>query len=215
MYELVILGILTRWPRHGYHIAKIVNDAIGPWAKLSNGALYPLLNRLEAKHLIVSQQQAGQPTERRQRVFAVTEEGKRHFQQLMLDTAANPGEYQKLFWFKSLFLDLIAPEERLQLLDHYINYCQTHLFHLRSRDKALGRRVYQLNADEQRAQQQAAGHPYLTPAHRWLVAEGLRHRADQWQLELTWAQHLRDQALPPDDEQAAPSRRSARQSTRR
>jgi hypothetical protein len=54
MYELVILGLLMRWPAHGYFIANVINDMIGPYARLSNGPLYPLLAKLEQEGLIVS-----------------------------------------------------------------------------------------------------------------------------------------------------------------
>ncbi len=47
MYELIILSLLMNGPLHGYLIAKITNDIIGPWAKVSNGTLYPLLAKLE------------------------------------------------------------------------------------------------------------------------------------------------------------------------
>ena len=50
MYELIILSLLMRFPLHGYLIAQIANDTIGPWAKISNGTLYPLLTRLEQSY---------------------------------------------------------------------------------------------------------------------------------------------------------------------
>ena len=64
MYELIILSLLMHQPLHGYLIAKITNDMIGPWAKISNGTLYPLLTRLEKAGLITtspegSEQQRG------------------------------------------------------------------------------------------------------------------------------------------------------------
>lgn len=37
MYELLILGYMTRMPFHGYLMTKIINDMIGPFAKFSNG----------------------------------------------------------------------------------------------------------------------------------------------------------------------------------
>ena len=52
MYELIILSLLMRWPMHGYLIAKVTNDQIGPWAKLSSGTMYTILARLEAENLI-------------------------------------------------------------------------------------------------------------------------------------------------------------------
>ena len=52
MYELIILSLLMRFSLNGYAIAKIANDIIGPWAKVSNGTLYPLLTKLEKAGLI-------------------------------------------------------------------------------------------------------------------------------------------------------------------
>ena len=52
MYELIILSLLMRWNAHGYLIASIINDMIGPYAKVSNGRLYPLLAKLEEQGLI-------------------------------------------------------------------------------------------------------------------------------------------------------------------
>lgn len=37
MYELIILSLLMREPSHGYLISKIINDIIGPIAKVSHG----------------------------------------------------------------------------------------------------------------------------------------------------------------------------------
>ncbi len=51
MYELIVLSLLMRFPLHGYLIAQIANDTIGPWAKLSNGTLYPLLTKFRAPGL--------------------------------------------------------------------------------------------------------------------------------------------------------------------
>ena len=52
MYELIILSLLMRFPMHGYLIAKIANDLIGPWAKISVGSFYPLLSKLEQQGYI-------------------------------------------------------------------------------------------------------------------------------------------------------------------
>lgn len=54
MYELIILSLLMREPIHGYLISKIINDIIGPLAKVSHGWLYPRLAKLEQEGLIVT-----------------------------------------------------------------------------------------------------------------------------------------------------------------
>ncbi len=48
MYEFLILSQLMKNSAHGYLIASIINDIIGPYARVSNGRLYPLLAKMEA-----------------------------------------------------------------------------------------------------------------------------------------------------------------------
>jgi len=38
MYEFIVLAQLMNGPAHGYLIAKIINDMIGPFARISYGA---------------------------------------------------------------------------------------------------------------------------------------------------------------------------------
>jgi len=45
-YELIILGTLMVGPFHGYLIAKIMQNILGPYGKISAGRLYPLLTKL-------------------------------------------------------------------------------------------------------------------------------------------------------------------------
>lgn len=183
MYELVILGFLMRRPYHGYLIAKIINDMIGPFARLSNGRLYPLLAKLEQQGLIAVA--AGESvaavgaTDRQHRTFVITESGRQRFCELMLDTTSNPGDYQRIFWFKLPNLHLLEPTRRLYLLDHYINFCQTHLFHLANESRDLERK--------------AVDTYNLTEEQLDSSLEAMRHLRDQWQLELdsarTWRSH--------------------------
>ncbi|MGH2510148.1 MAG: PadR family transcriptional regulator, partial [Ktedonobacteraceae bacterium] len=102
MYELFILSLLVRFPAHGYLIAHILNDVIGPYAKISNGRLYPLLAKLEKSGLIEVRAEANQEQhgERNSREYQITEAGYKRFHTLMLDTTSNPGEYQRIFTHK-------------------------------------------------------------------------------------------------------------------
>lgn len=158
MYELIILSYLARWPMHGYLIAKIINDMIGPYARLSNGRLYPLLSKLESDGLIARAEEpeelpgaharaqiiaqsghSGHSGGRRQRPYTITEAGMARFHQLMMDTTSNVGEYARIFWFKLPCMYLLSLNEQLYLLDHFITYCQTHIFHLQAESEDLRR----------------------------------------------------------------------------
>jgi DNA-binding PadR family transcriptional regulator len=177
MYELVILGFLMRRPYHGYLIAKIINDIIGPFARLSNGRLYPLLAKLEEEGLIVEVPSSpateiladGAP-DRQHRSYQITPAGRERFHELMLDTTSSPGDYQRLFLFKLGNLHWLLPAERLYLLDHYINFCQTHIFHL---------------ANESRDLERKAQSSYLmSPEELDASLRANHHLQARWQLEL-------------------------------
>ncbi len=118
MYELIILSLLMRFPIHGYLIMKITNDQIGPWARISSGTLSTILGKLEQTGLIavLPQERDLARGDRRARTFTITEEGRKRFHQLMMDTSSNLGEYEKFFHHKMTYFDLLRPDERLLLV---------------------------------------------------------------------------------------------------
>jgi len=184
MYELIILSLLMLQPAHGYLIAKIINDMIGPYARISNGRLYPLLAKLEKSGLIApyTEAPAGQQSDRQLRAYEITEAGRMRFHELMMDTNSNPGEYQKIFWQKVSMLWFLKSSERLRLIDHYINYCQAHVLHLTAEADDLVQRP-----------------PYKGkewgPTRLKAVLDVMQHMVDQWQVELDWAKALREREL--------------------
>jgi DNA-binding PadR family transcriptional regulator len=186
MYELFILAFLMRWPTHGYMIAKIINDMIGPFAKVSNGRLYPLLAKLEEQGLIaVADDAPDGHHDRRQRPYKITAAGRQRFHRLMMDTASNPGEYQKLFWLKMPFFDFLEPAERLYLIEHYLAYCQAHVFHITAEMEDLAREV---------AQQR-----FMTSTQLEATLCAMRHFKSQWRLEFEHAKELREQEAEQAD----------------
>jgi len=184
MYELIILGFLMRAPIHGYLVTKIINDMIGPYAKLSSGRLYPLLTKMEQQGLIspIENEEHVAAAERRHRVFAITEAGKVRFHRLMLDTTSNLGDYQRLFWLKVTYSDSIEFQERLHLVDHYINYCQSHIFHIKSELTEL--------------QQEVKQHRFMSEEQFAATSFVMEHTLRQWQSELdevrSWRIRLTD-----------------------
>ncbi len=184
MYELIILSLLMRGPIHGYLIAKIINDMIGPIAKISHGWLYPRLARLEQEDLIITSVEAKQQEqqgERQLRTYEITEAGRKRFHQLMMDTSSNPGEYAKFFWQKVCYLEYLHPAERLHLIDHYINYSQMHILHLKAQAKNLVEGEMQYHAMDL-SQLEATLHV-------------LRRSTSQWQVDLEYASSLREKEM--------------------
>lgn len=183
MYELIILSLLMREPSHGYLISKFINDIIGPIAKVSHGWLYPRLAKLEQEGLIAASDDAGEEKkgERQLRTYHITEEGRKRFHELMMDTSSNPGEYPKFFWQKVSFFEYLHPAERLHLIDHYINYCQTHLLHLKEQAKNLVEGKVQYHAMDI-AQLEATLHV-------------LRRSTSHWQVDLEYVNILREKEM--------------------
>ena len=179
MYELIILSILMREPAHGYLIASIINDIIGPYAKISNGRLYPLLSKLEELGMIVTVDRTFKTSkgERNVRSYEITDEGRERFHEVMMDTTSNPGEYRQIFLQKVAVMRFLKPAERLYLIDHYINYCQAHILHLTAEGEDL----------------QVGKH--LSPAHLSATLKVMQHLIDQWRLELEWARSLREEEI--------------------
>ena len=181
MYELIILSLLMRFPLHGYLMMKITNDQIGPWARISSGTLSTILGKLEQAGLIAVIKQQGNSArgDRRARTYTITEEGRKRFHQLMMDTSSNLGEYQKFFHHKLVYSDLLRPNERLLLINHYINYCQITILHSQAEMEGI---VHEL-----------ADHP--NPAFLKNVLRSMQHVEQQWQAEFDWAKSIREQEL--------------------
>src|SRR5436853_6839910 len=74
LYEFIILAQLMYGPAHGYLIAKIINDMIGPYARLSYGRLYPLMAKLEQNGQIAAEGTARgrQKAGRQRRVYSLS-----------------------------------------------------------------------------------------------------------------------------------------------
>jgi DNA-binding PadR family transcriptional regulator len=181
MYELIILSLLMRWPMHGYLIMKVTNDQIGPWAKISSGTLSTILSKLEQAGFItvLSQEHDSSKRDRRSRTFTITGEGRKRFHQLMMDTSLNLGEYQRFFYYKMGYFDLLRPQEHLLLLNHYLNYCQTTVLHIQTEMEGL---VHELAAHQ-------------APTYLENLLQVMKHIEQQWQAESEWTRSVREQAL--------------------
>ncbi len=198
MYEFLILSQLMKNSAHGYLIASIINDIIGPYARVSNGRLYPLLAKMEQAGLIAvrTKPASAPPSDRQLRVYEITEAGRKRFRALMIDTTLNPGEYQKLFSLKVCDFAFLDPSERLRLIDHYMHYCQAHIIHLTMQTEEV-------------LQESPLWWPENDPAsnkeHIERVIRVMQHYMDEWQLEYDWAKGLREkemaQAHPLDSAQ--------------
>lgn len=108
MIELAILGLLRREPLHGYELRRRVAE-LG-LKRLSFGALYPALRRLERRQLIAP---VGDVRQRKQ--YAITDDGIARCDEL-LTTA--PEDDQALL-LRIAFLGYLDRATRLEMLRRY------------------------------------------------------------------------------------------------
>jgi DNA-binding PadR family transcriptional regulator len=183
MYELLVLALLMHWPLHAYLIAEIANHILGPWERISRGTLSSLLTKLEQAGLIAPADPTQVPfsTDRPSRVFALTATGRERFYQLMMDTTSNQGTYQRLFRIKALNLEYVSPEDQLSLVDHYVSYCQ------------MGLRYQQAEAQDFVTNPIKQGS--VSSFYSTVALDLMELVSQQWRLELTWAQRLRERIV--------------------
>ncbi len=186
-------------PFHGYLIAKIMQNILGPYGKLSKGRLYPLLMKLEEGGLIVADPLAEQPESRPRshipsRSFRLTEAGRTRFHTLMMDTTSYLGEYQRVFLQKVAYFSFLQPRERLHRIEHYVGYCQSLVSYGSGRAEELAHS----------GMERPIG---MTNAQLTDLLTGMQHKIHQWQQELLWAEELREKirasmhsSTSPDDE---------------
>src|SRR5258708_29475237 len=179
MYELLILTRLMHGPQHGYLIAKVANDIIDPGTNISLGTLSPLLAKLEQAGYMRSraEEHNAAQSHRQSRTYEITPLGRVRFHQLMMDTASNLGDYQRVFQLlKVPYMEFLQPRERLHLLNHYINYCETRILFVQSEMQDL------LQMD-----------PHvrlISPSGLAATVDMMEHQVDQWQGEVGWARRL-------------------------
>ncbi len=75
--EILILKILTWGPRHGYAIARWLEDSSSHVLRIEDGSLYPALYRMEQRGLITSDRRMSE-LERPAKFYQLTPAGRRH-----------------------------------------------------------------------------------------------------------------------------------------
>ncbi|MEC3993190.1 PadR family transcriptional regulator [Actinacidiphila sp. DG2A-62] len=106
MLELTILGFLADGPLHGYELRRRVAHLTGHARPVSDGSLYPAVNRLVAKGLLERRSEPGTSAAQRH-VLTLTEAGRAH----LLERLRQPGEQE--ITDKTRFFTLLAFLSRL------------------------------------------------------------------------------------------------------
>lgn len=172
MYEFLVLGALSRIPMHGYMIAKVLGNIIGPFQHLQWGALYPVLNRLQAEGLVTAEESPDDGDSRAKKVYSITDQGRVRLHEHVMDTESHIGKYDAVFPHKVSHFSTLTPEERLHLSRHYAVHAQQNLDHLERKLKDI------------------ANNPRLAPAQRADICGVMQHRIEHWNHERAWAESL-------------------------
>jgi DNA-binding PadR family transcriptional regulator len=112
MFDLVILGLLRRRPRHGYELKTRLLE-LG-FARVSFGSLYPALRRLEKRGYIEAMRQSG-----RRKAYRLTEMGEVEFARI-LDSADE--DEDRRFNMRLAFFEYLDPAARLRSLKQRRNH---------------------------------------------------------------------------------------------
>jgi DNA-binding PadR family transcriptional regulator len=132
-YALFVLGELLAGPFHGYLLREILSAMLGPLRRVSWGALYPVLRRLERDGLIATDTpgteaekvEATATAVRRQRiVYQITPAGRARFRELMLAPAEDVSAATELFLIKINCFAYVSREDQQAVFASYRSYLQ-------------------------------------------------------------------------------------------
>jgi DNA-binding PadR family transcriptional regulator len=173
VYELFVLGELMDQPAHGYLLHSIIKTAVGPIRKLSWGALYPLIRRLEREGLIapVAAMEAvacAGADGRQRKVYGITEAGRARFFALMAEPGAYDTEYPDLFSIKLSNFHHVDRDPRLEILRHYRGYVQL------------------LQSYMQTARRRVEAEPRIPEAERPYILRVIDHRLHVARADIQW-----------------------------
>ena len=123
--DLMVLGVLTREPGHGYEVKKRIARSFGTqYPNLSDSAIYPRLAQFEKEGLIEGkvEQQQGVPNKK---VYRLTEAGLRRVRELVatpvqVTSAINDANADDLM-IHIIFFGLITREERRKVVEPFYN----------------------------------------------------------------------------------------------
>jgi DNA-binding PadR family transcriptional regulator len=113
-----ILGLLKEQDLHGYELRKRLGHILGPIARLSFGTLYPALNRLETAGAVavlrVTESRTGLTTQRGRKVYGITKDGQKLFDELL--DAQGTNDDDRAFALRLAFAQYLPNEARMRLL---------------------------------------------------------------------------------------------------
>lgn len=117
MYELLILGLLMTRDMSGYKLRSVLGSTLVPRREISNGVMYPLLNKLAQQGDIELTEDQTDP--RKSKMAHITSTGIAHFQELMRMPVAENAKRDSIFQFKFRGMASVDPAVQQVILDDF------------------------------------------------------------------------------------------------
>lgn len=130
--QLLLLGLLRREDMHGYRLNDLIERHLPFSTDIKKPTAYYLLDKLAAEGALTEHEEADPDGSRPPRkTYAITEAGEKRFRRLLRDTlrSAEPPTYP--IDTAVLFLDALAPEEAIGLLNERRSHLQQQIDVLR------------------------------------------------------------------------------------
>lgn len=122
MYELLILSALMSRNMSGYKLRLILENSMSPRRKISNGILYPVLDKLEGKGYIKFNEDKDS---RGTKIESITELGRDYFHELMKKTVVHDSKWDDTYRFKMRGMNYISVVDQITILQNYFNELDT------------------------------------------------------------------------------------------
>ena len=118
--EYLILGYMANQPTHGYEIYQLVKMDLGQIWHLSMSQIYNILNRLENKMLIRTEEEV-QDNQRVRRMLYLTDKGRQHFENWLFKASPCSARALRIeFLTRHYFMERLYPEQIPQMISEQI-----------------------------------------------------------------------------------------------
>ncbi|GHP13394.1 transcriptional regulator [Lentilactobacillus fungorum] len=125
MYELLILGMLTSKDMSGYKLRGILESSLVPRREISNGVMYPLLQKLQRHGYI--EFKVIKENHRNKKLAHITELGTKRFAELMHEPVVQDAKRESIFRFKFRGMAGVDSATQLEILSDYRDSVQADL----------------------------------------------------------------------------------------
>jgi DNA-binding PadR family transcriptional regulator len=135
--ELAILSLIAEQARHGYEIEQVIKArGMREWTEVGFSSIYYLLKRLEGYGWIVSSKEkvVGQGAPRK--VYAITADGQRAFEEAILEALATPQHDLDNFQLGLANITQVPKAKTVAAVQAYIEGLESQREHVRTRREA-------------------------------------------------------------------------------